>query len=216
MDTSLNFDFVRNDLYCDHKLIMAKMQSRFKNQTFYEEEVMNYCQECEQQIGDIDSMVKFIEIPLIVTDFSKALMPCNVFKIMDVYLQPKDNNSRVNYNRNGDGRYLFFDTDLRLRRVYINYIGTPVNRDGIPLIVRAHEMACLYYSLYNSLMEVASEGKFDMSMWGLFRNETPLRIAEAIGSKRHRDSADMNHLDIIRGNMVPKIGSMSLLNTTFQ
>ncbi len=215
MDTQSNFDFVRNDLYVDHKVVLAMIQSRFKSIDFEEEDVMNFCQEAENEIGDIENMVKFIEVAIPVDNFVRCLIPCNVHRILDVYSRPRDPKSTVRFNRNPDGRYLYFDPELRLTKIYINYIGNPVNKDGVYLIVRGHEIACMYYSIYHALMEDALMGKIDRNIWKMIRDETPLRMIEAGSSIRHMTHEDWNRLNIIQGNMIPKIGGITLLNTQF-
>lgn len=215
MDTQSNFDFIRNDLYVDHKVVLAMIRSRFKTLEFIEEDIMNFCQEAEREIGDVENMVKFIEIPVPLENNYRGLLPCNIYRILDVYSRPKDNTSRILFNRNKDGRYLYVESKYKLDKVYMNYVGNPVNKNGLPLIVRGHEMACMYYALYNSLMESAMLGKIDGNMWAMIRNESPLRIASAVGSVRHMTHEDWNHLNIIQGNMIPKIGNISLLNTQF-
>lgn len=215
MDTQSSFDFVRNHLYVDHKLVLAKMQSRLKSYTFDETDVMNWCQEVEKEIGDVESMVQYIEVSIPVDNYTMATLPCNIFKIYDIYSKPQDHKSVVNFSYGKDGRNIYINSELRLNKIYINYVGNPVNKDGIPLIVRTHEMACVYYCLYNSLMEDALLGNVDKQMWMLFNQRASNFIAQAVGSLRNMTNDDWNKLNIIQGNQVPRIGNIKLLNTNF-
>lgn len=209
-----NFEMVRNDKYVDHHVILSGMNSLFKKIDFNEIDVINWCQEIEtREICDVDNMVKFVEVPLAVDDFVFVTKPCNIYKILDVF---DKHNNPVPFTTNQNGTKLVLRPEKKHTMVYINYVGMPVNEQGIPLVIRGHENACIYGCLQNALMEPAAMGEINANFYAMIQQKATNFIIEARGTIRHKTREDWNKLNIIQGNIVPKIGGLSLYHLNFK
>lgn len=211
---SSNFEYVRNDKYVDHRVILAGMMSLFKQRDFSEVDVINWCQEVEtRNICDVDNMVKFVKIPLAVEDFTFIDKPCNVYRILDLF---DGRNNPIPFTTNQNGTRLVVRRELRLTSVQMNFVGMPVMDDGTPLIIRGHENACIYKCLANALMEDFSLGKLNANFYDMIQKKATNYIIEARGTLRHKTREDWNKLNIIQGNIIPKIGGISLYHLNFK
>jgi hypothetical protein len=206
--------------YVTSEVIAGRLNSQFRTFEFDRSLVAEYCARVEvEHFGDIDTMWKFEEIPLIVGFEKSVLLPCNVYRIIEVY---DENEDRITYNKtnthlfalknitNGDD-YKEGDT------VYINYIGIPVDTvTGEILIPSGHELACETFCKVKFFEEDAMLRKIDPNMWRewniLFSNQ----VMAAKSSYRHRDKTHDEQLNIIRGNMLAMIGRMPFSHNQFE
>lgn len=206
-------DYTRNHKYVDHLVILSNLQRLFKNKEFYEPDVINWCQEVEtRDICDVDNMVRFVEVPLKVDNYNSIELPCNIYKIDDLFLS---NGVRVPFTTSQNGSKLIVRDELTLVSVYINYIGTPVDEQGTPLIVRGHENACVYKCLTNGFMEEFAMGTVNQNAYMMWEQKATNYIRDARNGLRHKTRGDWNNLNIIQGNLVPKIGRLALYQNTY-
>lgn len=209
-----NFEYIRNNKYIDHRVIMGNLMSLFKQKDFNEPDIINWCQEVEtRDIGDVDNMVKFVQVPLKVDNFVSADLPCNIYRILDVF---NANETPIPFTTSQNGSKLIFRKELNLTGVYINYVGMPVSEDGTPLIVRGHENACLYKCITNAFMEDFALGKISQGAYALWEQKATGYILEASSNRRHYTREDWNNLNIIQGNLIPKIGGLSLYHLMYK
>ena len=206
-----------NHLYTDHKNIMARLSRTFTMKTINEADIIEWCQEAETDIiQDVDNMYKFIEVELDIEN-DRAYLPCNIYKILDVYLTPEDSTSRIDYYKVGP--YISVDSSQNYTSIYIDYLGNPVDlKTGIPLIVRGHEIACEAYCTWKLFYQDIIMDKISVDAKNRIEMKMSYELAAAIGtSKRHKDRSDMNREMIIRGNWVPRLANLKLIkNDTIQ
>lgn len=173
---------------------------------------------CETRfIKDVDTMIEFESIPLVV-EHGQALLPCNVWRILDVY---KNHLEILDYKSNG--AYLYdFKWKGRPRHyregevIFINYRGINIDPDtGECLIVKGHEESCKLYCKLQMYEDDRNMGRFPKDVYAQWEELFSGMFVAARSNYQHKDRKKIDNLTIIRGNMVPKIGSMVLHNQQF-
>ena len=180
----------------------------FKTTQFNEEDILNWCQEVETiYIADPDSMILYKTIPLPLSNGFVTLPP-NLYKILDVYDNPKKNN-RLSYNKLPKKLYI---PNVKEETIYLNYVGTPINEDCIPLIHADHQPACETFCLINHFMEDALNNKINQNMYFDWKQRFDGMIQAAKAYGRDWDAQRLQRMDIILGSQIPKIGFMPLVH----
>jgi len=150
-------------------------------------------------------MVKYMRIPLkVVNGFVEY--PPNIYKILDVYDNPKKNR-RVTYFKREKTIYV---PNYKEEVIYMNFVGTPMNEDCIPLIHKDHQPACEAYCKINYFTEDALNGKINQNMYFDWtqRFDGMIQAAKAYG--REWDAQRLQKMDIIFGDQIPRIGFIPL------
>jgi len=208
---------VTNDSrYVSHHVIAANISRKWKSKTFNLTDIMEWCSIAETSfLKEIDKMVHFYQIDLVVdTDNHTALLPCNIFRILDVYSDPNNSESAVSSYNNGS--HLILPDTYTGDVIYINYVGQPISDEGEPLIIKGHENVCETYCLMCLFEEDAHLGKFPYQAWKEWDNKMSGQIAATKNDMRHYDRSYFNKLTIIRGNMIQKIGNVGLYHSQFK
>ena len=191
---------------------MSKLSQIFKLKQFDEEDILNWCQEVETiYIADPDSMAQYMEIPLEVTN-GIVQLPSNIYKMLDVYNNPRDN-ARLTFRKVNQRLTVSNYADPVL---YINYIGTPLNEDCIPLIHEDHQPACETYCKINAYAEEMLLGKINQNEYADWKIRFDGMIQSAKGSYRDYDNERLRKMDIILGSQIPKIGFMPLAHNLIE
>lgn len=209
---------VNNQKFVSVDVIAYELGLLYKSKTWNIGDVRTWCADVEtNHIRDVETMTFFEGVDLTVTN-GIVLLPCNVYRIYDVY---DASNNQLMYNTNGAYLYdfkingtsvTFNDNDV----LYINYVGINVDDNGEILIVKGHETACKTWCKINAFEEDAAYGKFDKSMWSLWREEFSNQCLAARYNIRHKDRLNIDNINKIRGNMLPKIGSLILYHEMFK
>ena len=205
---------INNQRYVSPMDIYAKLSRKHKTKDFSYDDIVEWCAEEETDyIGDVDGMYKYLQVKLVVSNYM-AKLPCNIYRVLDVYTTLGDSNSREPYNHSG--AYINFNSDYLLDYVYIDYYGTPIDEEtGEPLILKGHEQACEAFCVYNVYYEDFLTGKLNGNAWGFIVDEWRAKTDASTGGFRHYDRQKLNDMNIILGNMVPKIGNLKLYGMEF-
>lgn len=202
-----------NSLYLSPLTVMADIARIFKSKPLEKGSIIEWCAQVEiEYIKDISTMIKILEYPLTVVG-NAAKLPCNVFRILDVY---EDINSqrRVIYNNNGS--YLYNITDINKAEyddgtvIYMNYVGLYIDDNGYPLIYTTHRPACETYCKIKLFEEDTAYGKFDRNMWGMWNNQFSGQIHAAKSTFQNMDQKKMNDMIVISANMIPRVYEIPL------
>lgn len=207
-----------NSKYVSAEVIMADLARKYKSFEWDLDDVIEWCAQVETNyIPEVNQMVHYVKVPLTVTS-RQVELPCNIHRILDVY---DSDEARVQYYNNGA-----FLVDLRddtgeelddsVETIYINYVGLPLDDDGIPLILKGHEPACETFCKINFFEEKVALGEFSPDLWEKWNQQFSGQITSAKQSVRHMDRYDIDKLNIIKGNMIIKIGSMPIKQNTFE
>lgn len=200
--------------WISHKVVFTNLQRIFKKKTFQEEDILNWCQEVEQLfVSDPDAMVQYLEIPLHVNSNRRVLLPSNVFKLIDVY-EPTDVSgyngtpAHVGFRKMPGG--IVINRDVEGDRVMINFWGTPLDDDCMPLIERVHQPACETYCKIQAFEEDMTMNKINQNLYFDWKQRFDGQIQGVKGGVEGWSSQDWAKMTIVMGDMLPKIGYMPL------
>lgn len=212
---------INNSRFVSHKVILSRLNRVYRNNQFNEGDVMEWCAEAEREhLANVDTMILYLEMPFEVIPPAanglqpSILLPCNIYRILDVFSDANNKKSFVeNYN---EGSYLYLPVNYDKQYIFLNFVGLPIDENGDVLIVKGHEQACETFCKIKNFEEAAMTGKFDIRLWLEFEQKFSGQIANSKYSvMRTMQRSDYNKLLIIRGNMVPKIGRISLYHLNF-
>lgn len=201
---------IDNQKFTTHHNILSRISMKYKSKEFNPDDVMEWCQMVETEyICDIDTMIKFLNVKLPVVG-GKAMLPCNVYRVVNVFTDPNVRHSTIqNYN---NGAYLFFNSNFKGDFVYINYIGTNIDETGIPLIVKGHEQACETFVKMSAFEEDAVTGKFPAQIWSMWNQQFSGQCEAAKSDFRHYQDIKLEKMDMIKMNFIPRVGNKPLLH----
>ncbi len=205
-----------NNLYVTHKVILASLARVHKKKNWQEPEIMEWCQECLNNIViDVETMAQYIGVGLSVpqTGPNKNMVytPCNIFRILDVF---DSGSNRIVYSYNGS--YIILPSTNTLSTIYINYIGTPIDDNGIPLIPKSQIIACETYCKLKAFEEDVAYGEFDASLYMMWDQKLTNMISAGKNDWRFKDRYAIDKLNIIHGNLVPVIANIKLAHKEFE
>ena len=201
---------VVNSKFVSTNIILAKLSRNHKRVNWDNQDVLEWCMQMEtEMLADVDSMCEYIDIKLKVTN-KQAPVPCNMHRILDVYTDPNDPKSKVSYFNNG--AYLNFDSDYSLDYIYISYYGTTLDlQTGEPLILRTHIKACEAYCVQQAYYEKYLNNEINGQQWSVIDQRVTEGCNIAISQGvRFKDRKDLMNMNVIRGNMISKIGLVTL------
>lgn len=196
------------------ELIYKRLARTFHSREFHLDDIIELCGECETSyIKDMEAMITINSVPLTVTN-GNVLLPCNVFTILDVYDESK---KPITYTPLTTGAYISnlkyyrTETEVTDETVYINYIGSPIDEAGNPLIIKGHENACETFCKIRLFEEDAIFGKINANLWGRWNMQFSGQLANARSNpRRHSAVLYLKNLEVIRYDLLPKIGKVSL------
>ena len=202
--TVVNSKFVSTDI------VLANLGKTHKKINWNAYDVLEWCMQIEtEMIADVDSMAEYIDVKLKVTN-KQAPVPCNVHRILDVYTNPSQPSSKVSYYNTG--AYLNFNSDFNADYVYISYYGTTIDLEsGVPLILRTHIKACEAYCVQQAYYEKYLNNEINGQQWSVIDNRVSegcnIAITQGV---RFKDRQSLTNLNVIKGNMLTKIGLTTL------
>jgi len=201
------------DQYITHEAILLELEEKLPMKKWNEEQVYRWCQQVETlYVADPDSMVLYRQIPLNVVR-NQVYLPENLYKLLDVFEYISESNQkRVRFNRNKNGKVIKqlinYDKDV----VWINYIGTPMNDDCMPLIDVDHFPACETLCKINAFEGDALYGEISQAVFMDWKDRYDGMIQGVKGGVKNWTAQDFAEMTVIMGNEIPKIGFMPLAN----
>ncbi len=184
--------------------VHSRLTSLIKGKQVNKGDILEWSVECEAEfIQDYSYFVKYLKTKLPVRDLM-ARVPFFKARILDVYEDPDDRSSRVNYYDNG--RYLILGSEYRKDHVYVNFIGLPIDQEtGIPLIKRNHVEACVRHVMVNMYEEDYLNNKIDQNRWNYLLERRLNAVRAAQSDFSDLDKHDLNKIKIITMSFVPPI-----------
>lgn len=166
---------------------IARMISRaFKNITYSKDDIIEWCWEVTEAIGSYNSFHEFLNYEIAVTD-NKAILPCGVYRLLRI-----NDGSGCRINDYTDyGNYIEVKGATRLK---IDYLGIPVDEEGLPAIDVEAKKACFYYCLQMLLMEDYFNGRVPENRWQDIDRKYWGWVAFARGSFRNRKMDDVDRV----------------------
>lgn len=205
-------EFKSNTKYTTYKDIYNRLKSRLKGKPIDEMDIALWCSECEiEHIGDVDKFQHITEYELSVSNY-KALLPCDVYRILNVYTD-----SKYEVPNKHDGAYLLFDPSMKETTLYLDYYGIASDPDtGFPLIKKGHEAACEAYCLTSIYYEDFINGNIDGQRWGFMVQDRDNKIGGARGSIRHKSKLDVERATRAYHTMFARSGDVTIHSNRYK
>jgi len=208
---------IYNQKYFDHLYIKNRLARQFKQKQFNDDDVLVWCQEVELEVlADVENMVTYDRVDIVLCNGILTL-PCNVYRLLDVY---DSSENRILYQSNGKNLYGLMDMNGNTitddTTIYINYKGNAIDLEtGIPLCLRSHEFVCENYCKIKAFEEDILLQKISASMYQYWTTQLAGMITATKQNYMHKDRAQVNDIAIIHGNMISRIGHLPLAHTMF-
>jgi hypothetical protein len=197
--------------------IGAKIARNFKSMEFDIYDLVEWAAECEINIGDFEGFQRFNNVPVEVKN-RKALLPCNVYRVLQVKSSTcfdcpvynyENQGSILNFQHNSVTNTFTQNTSPPVEgnlTVLVDYLGIPVDPNtGFPMIKEGHEEACYWYALTKLLFEDWLNNKIDNSRWEYINQMYGNYVQKAKSSFRHVTRDDMEKFAMAAMNIVPKL-----------
>ena len=189
-----------------YQTILDSITRIHRNKPINEGDIIEWVSECEtDHIQDVENMIGYSGLRLEVRN-KKALLPCNVYRILKVYTSKTDRNSDVNYVQ--VKRWLNMPSNYDKDYVYVDFYGLRIDENGMPQIMDGHLPALQAFCVHNMYYEDWLLGKIDNSRWMFIYEDMVNKVRDVRNSLRNVNFEDLNKLHFIQFNMVPKIGTM--------
>lgn len=184
-------------------------------------DLVEWCSEAIKNVGNFESFHHYIpeHEPLchLKIKNKQAMLPCNVYRLLRVYHRGVPMNN-TDYIRNDN--YLRFvrhhddwdendmdedDDDFIPRRVTIEFIGIPVDKEGFPIIDEIMIQACYWYCLKMMMTEDFLLGKVSPVAFNYLEEQYGKYVQKAKSSFKNTTRNDMDEIQMIMHNMIPKL-----------
>lgn len=201
-------------LYVTYHTIYADLTRTYRNYNFDQGDVEIWCNDLvTRYIKDVTTMATYEEVECPVNqDNGIVSIPCNVFRILDVY----DSSGYINYNKDGlNGFFIRINGDSFPDKVYMNYKGTAMNDEGEYLLPKGYELAAETLCVLNMVKREMGGANFNRELYVDLENKLTMQIREARQNPwMFIDRADGYKSLLIKYNALPKVGHLRLFNKT--
>jgi hypothetical protein len=203
-------------------VVCSMIARSHKHLVFDKWDVVEWCAEAIKNVGNFESFKHFFpehdkECHLKIRN-KQALLPCGVYRLLGVYHRGNPMNN-TDYIRNDN--YLRFikhhddwdvddgdsdgDDGFIPRRITIDYIGVPVDEEGMPKIDEIMIQACYWYCLKMLMLEDYMNGKVSPQVYNMLDENYGKYVQKAKSSFKNTSRNDMDEISMILLNMIPKI-----------
>ena len=190
--------------YTTFEEIFTRITSIIRGKSINPADILEWCVQCETEwIGDFASLVPYLKVQLEVRDKMARIPPYKV-RILDVYENPENQKSSVEYYDNG--AYIVLNSSYSKNYIFINFMGIAVEpKTGIPLIKKGHEEACVRHCIVNLYYEDFLNGRISPTAYGEMKEERNLQVRAAQSDYTDYDRKDLMRINAIHMNMLPYI-----------
>lgn len=202
-----------NAKYTTFKEILARVTSVIKTKEINPADVLEWAVECETEwIQDFPALVPYYKAKLPVRD-KMARVPPYCARILDVYTDPDNQKSHVQYYNNG--AYLVLNSEYDKKDVYVNFMGIAIDEEtNTPMIKKGHEEACVQHVLVKLFYEDFLTGKLHPNTYLEMKDERNLQVRAAQADFSNYDRRTLMEIAAINMNMIPYIKYDSFVNKT--
>jgi len=200
-----------NQKYFSAEKIYARLAKQHKKKMaeYTLGDIVGMCAEIEiEVIGDSYEYERIENYEMEVID-GKALLPCNIYRILDVM----SNNTRI-FDFHNNGIFLSFSENANIvpsngSIVTMNYMGIPLCPDtGYPLFLRGHEQALYWGCLFRIYEEDGISGNMNYNSWNDIQLRYETQLSAAKGGFRHMDRNSMKQFTAIVTNAIQKANKL--------
>jgi hypothetical protein len=198
--------------------VCSMISRSHKHLIFDKWDIVEWCAEAIKNVGNFESFHHYIpeheRVCHLKIKNRQAILPCNVYRLLRVYHRGVPMNN-TDYIRND--RYLRFikhhddwdeddgDDDFIPRRITIEFIGIPVDEEGLPKIDEIMIQACYWYCLKMLMTEDFLFGKVPPVAFEYLEEQYGKYVQKAKSSFKNTSRNDMDEIAMIMYSMVPKI-----------
>lgn len=191
--------------YVSVKNVAARIARNVKGKEWDIYDIAEWCAECHtDEIGMYEGFAKYrnVRIPV---KHNKAFVPCNIYRVLSVH---KGDCCISNYQ--WDGAYLRFNFDDpgtfgQEYDISLDYLGVMVDEEGLPMILEGTQEACYWYCMTKLYFEDYMNRLIDENRYTMLRDQLGHYVSRAKSSFRHVTRDDMNEIQRIMHNLIPKV-----------
>ena len=205
--------FVNNSLYVSPEVIYARLKRIYKNKVIEIGDIIEWCAEVEtEHIPELDKMFYFEAEEFIVSN-KMIQLPCHLHRLLDVYTDSSTSYSIIEkVGNNGSYLYGFPEGIEDGDTIYLNYIGIAVTEEGYPLVIKTHEVPCMFFCRCRLFEEEMNNGEYPSQLWQMYDQKFTASCVNARQNQIQWKRSDPNQLIKIRGMMIKRLGKTTLRN----
>jgi len=191
--------------------VYNKLTKAWKRTPVNKGEVFENCIDAEiNYIKDGDLFSKFTEFPIeIDKTVGLGSMPCNVIRIIEVY---DESGNDVDYVVTGSNHIKVVGYD----KVYMHFLGAIVDEDGIPVIHQGHVNALVTFNLMKFVEQEVLLQRMPLGFLQKYEQQFSNQVVALKQSAQYKDKSHYDKVNIIRFNMLKKVGHKRLIKTMFE
>ena len=199
-------------IYTSAKNIYTQIARLFPNDNIHEDDIFEWCMDAEiNYIADGDLLYKFIDVPVTIDKTLKiGALPCNVRRIIDVY---NKEDVPVEYQVTASNH---IKVKSNIDTVYLTYLGIPVDEEGVPKILSSHQPALLTFCKMRIVEEKVLRGEMPMGLLQKYEVQFSNQVTALKQAATHKNKEHYDKVEIIRFNMIKKVGQERLFKNMFK
>jgi hypothetical protein len=182
--------------------VLAKFNSRNKDLQVDEDDIIDWCSEIVQSVGNLDYMTFFKGVEIKVNKNRIAMLPCNFYKLDYLFINGCAMNSsdfRVRSRKS-----ISFTKNIEC--VTIDYYGIPLDDEGYPELANDDVVeACYWYCLEMLMMDDWLTSKLSETKYEIIKNNKKESMTEASSSLRSWTKNRQSDFNRVLLNMHPKL-----------
>lgn len=192
--------------------VYNKVVDVWENTVVNKNKIYEMCFDAEiNHIKDGDLMSKFKEFPLDVDSTTGlAVMPCNVIRVIEVY---NEKGVDIPYTITGGNHVKVPGVN---KEVFMHYYGVTADEDGVPVIHQGHVNALVTFCLMRLVEKQVLKQKMPMGFLQKYELQFSNQVISVRQSAQYKDRKFYDNVNIIRFNMIKKVGRQRLMKTMFE
>jgi hypothetical protein len=203
---------MNNNKYFSAEKIFARLSRNQKQKmlNYSIGDIIEWCAEIEiEVIGDAPQFEKFEDVELTVID-GTALLPCNIYRIKDIFLST---GKRIMGVHNDGDKLIFSENEYYPatgEKIYINYLGIPLDKKGYPVMLKGHEQALYWGCVVRMYEEDYSTGNIHPNVYNDFTIRYESALNAAGSGMRHRSKNELKDYMAVILNAIQKPNRLPL------
>lgn len=198
-------------IYTTADEVFNKVTRLFPGETINKDDIYEWCMDAEiNKISDGDLFAKYIDIPVVIDKtLNIGALPCNVKRIIDVY--DADENY-VEYQITATNHIKIKGSHSK---VLLTYLGLSLDDEGLPRILSSHVSALLTYCKMQIIEPKVLMGKFSPNLFQKYEMQFSNQVTAVKQSAVNKDKKHYDDVQVIRFNMLKKVGQQRLFKNMF-
>lgn len=197
-------------LFTDPIEVYNKVSKALPGEIINKNDIFEWCIDAEiNYIKDGDLLAKFVDIPIEINSNSRlGALPCNIIRILEVY----EDSTPIEYQLTASNH---IKVNSNTTKVYIHYLGVWVDEDGVPRIHTGHVNALVTFCITKILEPKVLMLKYPEGMIRKYETKFSNQITAIKQSAQYKDVNHYDKINIIRYNMIKKVGRNRLFKNIF-